>query len=105
MNLTGKHIAILGVGRSGTTWLSNALALATPPLRFFHEPLYHLRPKLWLHFTKDVTATTTEPPRRFYAAYQFFCAPRAPWSAVLRRPQPQRRPDGDVPLGATPPAS
>jgi len=37
---------ILGLGRSGTTWLSQLLAATPTPLRFFSEPLSHFVPPI-----------------------------------------------------------
>ncbi len=37
---------VLGLGRSGTTWLSRLLAATPTPLRFFSEPLPHFVPPI-----------------------------------------------------------
>lgn len=47
---------ILGVGRSGTNWISGVMAKTTAPSRFFHEPLFHLRPRLPFREIGDHTA-------------------------------------------------
>ncbi|NVM22267.1 MAG: sulfotransferase [Desulfobacterales bacterium] len=47
---------ILGVGRSGTSWLSRVLSKSTTPLRFFNEPLHPFRPKLPFSNKYDHTA-------------------------------------------------
>jgi hypothetical protein len=47
---------ILGVGRSGTSWVSQVLARTRRPLRFYLEPLFHIEPPLSFHETEDHTA-------------------------------------------------
>jgi hypothetical protein len=47
---------ILGVGRSGTNWISSVLSRTTTPSRFFHEPLYHIQPRLPFRDIGDHTA-------------------------------------------------
>jgi len=47
---------VLGVGRSGTTWIANVLAHTDTPCRFFSEPLFHLKPSLEFQETGDHTA-------------------------------------------------
>ena len=37
---------ILGVGRSGTSWVGKVLSKTTAPTRFFSEALFHVKPKL-----------------------------------------------------------
>jgi hypothetical protein len=47
---------ILGVGRSGTSWLSKVLAQTETNITFLVEPLFHVHPKLPLSREKDHTA-------------------------------------------------
>lgn len=37
---------ILGIGRSGTTWIGRMLATSSTPLRYFEEPLHSINPAL-----------------------------------------------------------
>lgn len=37
---------ILGIGRSGTTWIGRMLATSAGQLRYFEEPLHHIKPPL-----------------------------------------------------------
>ncbi len=70
---------VLGLGRSGTTWVSNTLARSRTPLRFLEEPLYHVRPKLKFNTSPDHTAikfseyfSVNHPLVRIY---RIFCHP------------------------------
>lgn len=47
---------VLGLGRSGTTWVSSTLAKSQTPLRYFEEPLFHINPKLKFNTPPDHTA-------------------------------------------------
>jgi hypothetical protein len=47
---------VLGLGRSGTTWVGNTLARSKTPLRYFEEPLFHVNPKLKFNTSPDHTA-------------------------------------------------
>src|SRR5665213_1497924 len=47
---------ILGVGRSGTSWVSNVLSKTTERSRFFSEPLFHLHPQLPFRTKGDHTS-------------------------------------------------
>ena len=51
-----KYRLVLGVGRSGTTWLSCVLSETPTPIRFFMEPFYQLRPRVNFSFSGDQTA-------------------------------------------------
>ncbi len=51
---------ILGVGRSGTSWVSQTLFRTKQPVRCFSEPLYHISPKLPFHKKPDHTAAGCE---------------------------------------------
>ena len=53
---TNKLRLILGVGRSGTTWISQTLSRTTTPVRILGEPLFHFSPKLKFSNTNDHTA-------------------------------------------------
>jgi hypothetical protein len=48
---------VLGVGRSGTTWISNALAKTETPTVFLEEPIYHVYPPVCLANKKEHTAS------------------------------------------------
>jgi hypothetical protein len=56
---------ILGVGRSGTSWVSQVLFKTTLRSRGFSEPLFHMTPRLPFHRQGDHTAVRYEemPPR------------------------------------------
>jgi hypothetical protein len=47
---------ILGVGRSGTSWVSQVFSKTQTPCRFYSEPLFHLAPRLPFHKEGDHTA-------------------------------------------------
>ncbi len=53
---------ILGIGRSGTTWISRTLATSKTPLRYFEEPLHSINPALSLANVRSHTDI------RFYKA-------------------------------------
>lgn len=64
---------ILGVGRSGTTWVSRVLSKTRRRVRFFMEPLFHLEPRLPFHDTGDHTAVGYEsfsPDHPLLSAYR-----------------------------------
>jgi hypothetical protein len=48
---------VLGVGRSGTTWISNTLARTQTPVVFLEEPIYHVYPPVCLANKIDHTAS------------------------------------------------
>lgn len=48
---------VLGIGRSGTTWIVNTLARTKTPIRCFEEPLHHIRPKINPLAAHDHTCT------------------------------------------------
>ena len=64
---------VLGVGRSGTSWVSRVLAACGAPMRCMSEPLYHIRPALQLGQHRDHTAIGYErelrPGHRLLRAY------------------------------------
>ena len=68
---------VLGLGRSGTTWVSNTLAKSKTPLRFFEEPLFHVSPKLRFNTSPDHTAINFSeyfPENHpFVRIYRIFC--------------------------------
>lgn len=53
---TDKLRLILGVGRSGTTWVGKTLSRTTTPLRCLAEPLFHFSPLLKFSNNNDHTA-------------------------------------------------
>jgi hypothetical protein len=78
-------IYVLGVGRSGTTWISNVLASSEQKITFFEEPLFHFRPRIILNkldrvscgdkdilsskiikYTYSIIKKTTSPNNFFY---------------------------------------
>ena len=71
---------ILGVGRSGTSWVSQVLAKTSKPCRFFSEPLFHIEPRLPFHREGDHTATGYEkkilPDHPLTTAYRLLLAPK-----------------------------
>lgn len=52
---------ILGVGRSGTTWLSRGLASTSTPIRFVEEGFFWIEPKLEFAAEGDHTAIAYRP--------------------------------------------
>jgi hypothetical protein len=53
---SGKLRLILGVGRSGTSWVSKVLSKTTERSRFFSEPLFYIDPRLPYRRKGDHTA-------------------------------------------------
>ena len=51
---------VLGVGRSGTSWVGQVLSKAAMRCRCFSEPLFHLKPPLPFHKKADHTAVGYE---------------------------------------------
>jgi hypothetical protein len=51
---------ILGVGRSGTTWMSKVFSRTRVPARSFVEPLFRIEPRLPFHGEGDHTAVPYE---------------------------------------------
>ena len=47
---------VLGLGRSGTTWVGNTLSKSKTALRYLEEPLFHINPKLKFNTPPDHTA-------------------------------------------------
>ncbi len=47
---------VLGVARSGTTWIANTLAQTKTAIRYFEEPLYYIKPRLRFSTGGDHTA-------------------------------------------------
>lgn len=80
---------ILGLGRSGTTWIANTLARTQTPARYFEEPLYHVRPKLQFSQQHDHTAisykSSLTPGHRFKTAYSTLTCPDLPDDFLLNR--------------------
>jgi hypothetical protein len=52
---------VLGMGRSGTSWVGKVLSKMTLPCRFLSEPLFHIHPLLPFHTKGDHTAVGYEP--------------------------------------------
>ena len=51
---------VLGVGRSGTTWVSHVFSSTLQPIRYCCEPLFYLHPRLAFHRKGDHTAVGYE---------------------------------------------
>jgi hypothetical protein len=51
---------VLGVGRSGTTWVGHVLSSTLQPIRYCSEPLFYLQPRLSFHRKGDHTAVGYE---------------------------------------------
>jgi hypothetical protein len=70
---------VLGLGRSGTTWVSNTLAKTKTPLRYFEEPLFHINPKLKFNTPPDHTAIgfteSFSENHPLVRIYRIFCHP------------------------------
>jgi hypothetical protein len=67
---------ILGIGRSGTTWIANTIARTRTPIRYLEEPLPHLIPRLAFNSTYDHTAIRHDQrhTKRLLTAYNCFLA-------------------------------
>lgn len=70
---------ILGVGRSGTTWIVNTLAQTKTPICCYEEPLYAINPPLVLSRYYDYTAIgysreSNGDLERLLYAYQILCS-------------------------------
>ena len=64
---------VLGIGRSGTTWIVNTLARVTLPIICFEEPLFHIRPKIRPLGGKDHTSTDlVSDEHRIVKAYEIY---------------------------------
>jgi hypothetical protein len=83
---TQKLRLILGVGRSGTTWLSRVLLETPTPIRFFMEGLYFVKPKLKFSEFGDFTAihysATLPENNSLLRIYRSFLAQQYYWSAL-----------------------
>ena len=76
---SGALRLILGVGRSGTTWVSQVLARMNRPCRLLPEPLFRLAPPLPFHQKWDHTAVNYEPLARKHpllSAYRLLVDPQ-----------------------------
>jgi hypothetical protein len=60
-NNTKNFRFIFGVGRSGTSWLAKVLAKTDTPIRYFHEILFHISPKIPLSENYDHTSINYTP--------------------------------------------
>ena len=58
---TSRLRLVLGVGRSGTTWLSRVLAATTMPIRYVQEGFFRVEPKLEFATEGDHTAIAYRP--------------------------------------------
>jgi hypothetical protein len=68
---------VLGVGRSGTTWIGKTLARSKTPLVYLEEPIFHVIPSTCLHLGGDHTAIpyssiTDKRHERLLNTYQMF---------------------------------
>ncbi len=84
-NPFGKLRFILGIGRSGTTWVAQTIAKTKVPLRYYEEPLYHINPRLNLNFSNqkyDHTAidycSSLSPNHRLISSYQILADQNIP---------------------------
>lgn len=93
-----KLRVILGLGRSGTTWVGKMLATSQSKLRYFEEPLYHIKPELCFTDTYDHTAidyhSRSLESDRLLWAYQILTTPNSDWSSMgiqnsLKRDDPE----------------
>ncbi len=77
---------VLGIGRSGTTWISNILATTRTPVRYFEEPLHHIRPILNFSRKNDRTALNyydeISNTHRLYIAYKLLTVPKYNWDKI-----------------------
>ena len=81
---------ILGIGRSGTTWIGRMLATSMTPLRYFEEPLHHIIPAL--SFTNGYNHTAIRfwkalsDSHRLVLSYKLFALPNYDWSKLGIQP-------------------
>lgn len=89
---------VLGVGRSGTSWLAAVLSRTPTPLRYLKEPLFHLTPSLRFARTLDHTALGHTPElagdHPLARAYGLLASPSWP-IGLLRAPECKQRDDPD----------
>lgn len=82
----GKLRLILGLGRSGTTWVGRMLATSTTPLRYFEEPLHSIIPPLSFANAYNHTAirfSKALPDRhRLVFAYKLLTLPDCDWNKL-----------------------
>ncbi len=86
----GRLRLILGVGRSGTSWVSQVLFKTTMRCRCFLEPLFHIAPPLPIHKKGDHTAVGYEelsPGHPLICAWQLLAHRKfgGPGMATLER--------------------
>lgn len=86
---------VLGVGRSGTSWLSRVLSHTSTPIRFFNEFLFRYRPKLIFSDRHDHTAIKYKPtlPEKhpLVYAYRTLTVPKSrSWSKLGVNKHPLR---------------
>lgn len=94
---------ILGVGRSGTTWISNTLARTKTPAVFLEEPIYHVYPPICLNNKLEHTAApyilnSGNVAERLLKTYRLLSDmdTRAYKTLLAKRPFPIKRDDTDV---------
>lgn len=79
---------ILGVARSGTTWIGNTLRRTDSSLRYLEEPLKAVKPPLYLSKKNDNVALpfakNTFLDARFLTAYEAFCTSNFPYKTFFR---------------------
>jgi len=84
-NDTEKLRLILGLGRSGTTWLSRVLSESPTPIRFFMEGLFSVRPPFQFAAKGDHTAieyrSTLSEQHPLLLTYQSLVASYNNWKA------------------------
>lgn len=93
-----RLVFVLGLARSGTTWLANTLARTQTPIRYFEEPLYGIRPKLFFSLRNDMSSLSCDAVQsdlhRFFTAYKLLTCPEImpadfrPRSTKFRRNDP-----------------
>lgn len=87
---------VLGVGRSGTSWLAAVLSRTRTPLRYLKEPLFHLTPPLrfarHLDHTAIQHARNLEDDHRLVRAYSLLASRNWP-ADLLAAPDCKQRDD------------
>lgn len=77
---------VLGLARSGTTWIGRMLATSTTPLRYFEEPLHPLNPALSFSNVRSHTDisfyTKLEDSNRLVFAYKLLSLPDYDWISL-----------------------
>lgn len=77
---------VLGLGRSGTTWIAKVLSSTKTPVRYFEEPLHHIVPSLSFSSGYNHTAIrfirVLDDTHRLAFAYKLLTLPEYDWDRL-----------------------